>query len=117
MTSTTDKAKRMLFLGTHGHVIALEKQTGETLWSVSLDKTGYDVVSIVYEDDTLFCASGGHAFALDPETGDTLWTNDLPGMGYGLVFLTTVASHGLEAAMAALAAARDSDASDTTATS
>ena len=78
-----------LFLGTHGHVVALRKSTGRKVWSVSLPRTGYSVVSIRYEDGMLFCAAGGRVFALDPATGDELWTNGLKGLGTGLVYLST----------------------------
>lgn len=92
-----------LFLGTHGHVVALRKATGEKLWQTSLPSTGYSVVSILVEDDKLFCASGGHAFALDPQDGKILWTNDLKGLGQGLVYLTTANSNDTEALLTVLA--------------
>lgn len=92
-----------LFLGTHGHVVALRKATGEKLWATSLPGTGFSVVSILIEDDKLFCASGGHAFALDPQDGRVLWTNDLKGLGQGMVYLTTANSNDTEALLTVLA--------------
>ena len=47
------------------------------------------IVSIVYEDETLFVGSGGHVFAMDPTTGDILWSNRLPGLHHGRVLVTT----------------------------
>lgn len=102
--STAEGPERLLFVGTHGHVLALEKTTGQRVWERSLPRTGYSVVSIVYEDGALYCASGGRVFALDPATGDVRWENYLPGMGSGLVYLTTMQSNDTEAVMATLAA-------------
>lgn len=99
----------LLFIGTHGHVAALEKDGGREVWRVSLPGTGYSVVSILYEDDRLFCASGGHVFALDPESGKILWKNTLPSLGHGLVFVTTACSNDTEAVMTALAAQSAAD--------
>ena len=92
-----------LFAGTYGHVLALDKATGEAVWNTSLPGTGYSVVSIVLADGNLFCASGGRVFALDPQTGDIVWENGLPGMGMGLVYLTT-ARTGNPQTLTALAA-------------
>ncbi len=94
MKATDDKTmiSNLLFAGTHGHVIAMDKATGRTLWATSLPRTGYSVVSIVLEDGLLLCASGGRVFALDPTDGWIKWTNDLPGMGTGLVYLSTAQS-------------------------
>ena len=79
----------VLFVGTYGHVSAVDKRSGNELWRTSLPRTGYMIVSIVYEDDTLFVGSGGHVFALDPTTGDILWRNNLPGLHHGRVLVTT----------------------------
>jgi outer membrane protein assembly factor BamB len=100
----------LLFLGTHGHVAALQKSTGNLVWKTSLPSTGYSVVALIVEDGRLFCASGGRAFALDPLTGEILWTNDLPGLGSGFVFATTAASSGTEKVMSLLAAAAQAQA-------
>lgn len=99
-----------LFCGTHGHVVALDKRDGGTVWTASLPRSGYDVVAIVPEDDTLFCASGGRVYALAPETGEILWTNDLEGMGWDLVYLATARSSAREALLALIKAKGDDDA-------
>lgn len=99
-----------LFVGTHGHVLAVDQTSGRTLWDTSLPGTGYSVVSIVVEGGRLLCASGGKVFALDPTDGSILWENALPGMGTGVVFLTTSRSHGAEAMLAVLAAQAEADA-------
>lgn len=103
--SGNGEVSRLLFVGTHGHVVALDKATGERIWERSLPRTGYAIVSIVYEDALLFCACGGKVFALDPATGEIRWTNDLPGMGSGMVFLSTAQSNATEGVMSLFAAA------------
>ena len=105
MTAPADRSyDHLLFTGTHGHVAALDKASGATVWEASLPKSGYQVVALVFEDDTLFCASGGRVYALDPANGHILWTNEMPGLHSGLVFLTTAQSSHPESLMAVLAA-------------
>ncbi|QDV08989.1 Outer membrane protein assembly factor BamB [Planctomycetes bacterium Poly30] len=81
--------QHLLFAGTHGHVVAIDKRDGQKVWDTSLPRTGYSVVSILLEDGLLFCASGGRTFALDPEDGRIMWQNEMPGLGKGLVYLAT----------------------------
>lgn len=95
-----------LFVGTHGHVVALAKSDGAVIWDTSLPGTGYSVVSLVFEEGRLFCGTGGKVFALDPENGRILWTNALPGLGTGLIYLSTAQSNDTEAVLALLAKAQ-----------
>ena len=104
MTSSRGSHDQLLFVGTHGHVLAIDKNDGSKVWDRSLPRTGYSVVSVVFEDGKLFCASGGRVFALDAMDGRILWSNNLPGMGQGLVYLTTANSNDTEAVMNLLAA-------------
>ncbi len=92
-----------VFVGTYGHVMALDRGNGRKVWTTSLPRTGFSAVSIVYEEGQLICGSGGRVFALDPATGEILWKNGLQGMGTGLVFLTTGHSNNYEAVMTLLA--------------
>ena len=102
-TDNNTLVQGLVFAGTYGHVIAMDKETGRTVWSTSLPRTGYSVVSIVLEGGLLLCASGGRVFALDPTDGWIKWTNDLPGMRQGLVYLATAQS-GAQSGMELLAA-------------
>ena len=115
--SRTSSADDYLFLGTHGHVIALDKRSGETVWTTSLPKTGYQIVVMLVEDGQILCASAGRAFALDPTSGRILWDNSLPKMGQGIVVLCTVKqSAGQASAAAAQAAGNAAAASSSAAT-
>jgi len=99
-------AQRYLFVGTYGHVVALNKTNGRKAWTTSLPRTGYSVVSIVCEDGKLYCAAGGRVFALDPDTGEILWSNGLKGLGTSQVYLTTARSDEAEAISVILAEER-----------
>ena len=72
----------LLFVGTFGHVRAIDKRTGEDRWQISLPATGYETVSLLCEGSRVFAGSKGHVFALDARTGAILWTNGLSGLGH-----------------------------------
>ncbi len=86
MAATADD---LLFLGTHGHVIAIRKKSGRKLWAQSLPSTGFSIVSLLFEDGVLFAGSKGHIFALDPTSGEVLWHNGLSGLGLGHMVMAT----------------------------
>jgi outer membrane protein assembly factor BamB len=89
-----------LFVGTRGAVVAVDRASGATLWSMELK--GSDFVDVMLVEDELYAASKGRLYRLDPVSGDILWRNDLPGMGWGLVSIA-----GSHAAGAAEKARRD----------
>ena len=109
-------ADNYVFLGTHGHVIALDKRDGTLVWETSLPRTGYQVVVMLVEDGKLLCATAGRAFALDPLDGSILWENNLTGRGQGIVALCSMRqstdSVGAVTAQAAVDEARKRDAND-----
>jgi len=105
MSAATDRPHdHLLFAGTHGHVVAIDKASGKTVWKTKLPDSSYQVVSILYEDGSVFCAARGFVYALDPDDGRFLWTNDLPGLRHGIVVLNTAQSSRPESLMAVLAA-------------
>ncbi len=89
MAAPAARLEDLLFVGTHGHVAALDQPTGTERWRTSLPDTGYSIVTLLFEAGRLFVASGGHAFALDPESGAILWHNELRGLGNGALCLAT----------------------------
>lgn len=109
---------RLLVIGASGHVAAIDKATGTEIWRASLERTGWQLVSMLIEDGIVYAASAGRLFALDQDTGRVLWRNDLRGLGYGSVTMATsrtqpdVHAQPLAAA-AAHAAARQAQASST----
>ncbi|HEY2432855.1 MAG TPA: PQQ-binding-like beta-propeller repeat protein [Vicinamibacterales bacterium] len=72
-----------LFVGARGTVIAVDRATGDTIWTADLK--GGEFVEAMIVDGDLFAASKGRLYRLDPATGDVLWRNDLPGLGWGIV--------------------------------
>ena len=84
-----------LIIGLKGTVLALDRATGETLWSTPLK--GSDFVSIVVEEGAVFAATRGRVYRLDVSTGAILWSNDLPGLGFGIVSIAGTSSAALMA--------------------
>ena len=82
----------LIFIGTYGHVRALDKRTGAEVWTTSLPSTGYDLVTLLVENDIIYAGSRGHLFALTPGDGKVLWDSDLPSLGYGMMMLATMKS-------------------------
>jgi outer membrane protein assembly factor BamB len=76
-----------VFLGVRGEVVALDRATGQELWSTKL--AGGDFVNLVLDQDRIIATTKGKAFCLDTATGQLLWRNDLPGLGLGLVSIAT----------------------------
>src|SRR5437764_5275860 len=72
-----------IYIGLNGTVLALDRESGETIWRADLK--GSDFVNVVLQDGDLFAASRGELYRLNPATGDILWRNKLPGLGLGIV--------------------------------
>jgi len=83
-----------LFVGARGNVVAVDRSTGDTLWTTALK--GGEFVDVMIVDGDLYAATKGRLYRLDPSTGDVLWRNDLPGMGWGIVSIA--GSHSSAAA-------------------
>ena len=97
-----------VFIGTHGTVMAVDRGTGETIWTTELK--GSDFVDVMLVDGELYAASKGRLYRLDPAGGSVLWRNDLPGMGWNIVSIAgshagAVAEKARRDAVAAAAAA------------
>ncbi|MCP4106103.1 MAG: PQQ-binding-like beta-propeller repeat protein [Desulfobacteraceae bacterium] len=86
-----DYWKDRFFIGVHESVLAIEKQTGQTLWSTSLPGSG-KIITVLYNDGMLYAALTGKVFAVEPETGKIRWEytnrirweNGLAGLMYGV---------------------------------
>lgn len=77
-----------LYLGTNGHVAALDPRTGERIWRTKLRNGGWgQFVSLSLDDTRVYAGHYGLCHALDRFNGTPLWTNDLPRMGYTMVLL------------------------------
>ena len=80
-----------LYIGSNGHVCAINPQTGEELWRTSL-KTGtlssttYQDVAVIVREDIIYAGCYGHLFALSRD-GTILWHNPLKGLGHNDISL------------------------------
>ena len=72
---------QLIFVGLNGYALALDRDTGEIVWSNDQMKSGY--VSLLLDGDRLIASTNGYMYCLDPLTGDILWHNPLRGYGIG----------------------------------
>src|SRR4051812_19657306 len=72
---------QLIFVGLNGYTLALNRDTGEIVWSNNEMKRGY--VTLLLDFDKLIVSSNGYIYCLDPLTGNILWHNPLKGYGVG----------------------------------
>ena len=77
----------LLFVGIKGSVVALNRATGEQVWTTPLK--GSDFVNVMVDGGQVFATCYGEVFCLDPFSGQGLWHNRLKGFGTGLAALAT----------------------------
>lgn len=83
----------LLYLGTNGHVLALDPQTGDEVWRTKLGSglfstTSHQDVTVIEHNGQLFAGCYGHLFCLDGSDGTIRWHNELPGLGHNDVALS-----------------------------
>lgn len=78
-----------VFVGLKGAVVAIDRDSGKSLWQSDLK--GADFVAVTLQDGDLFAASRGRVYRLDPATGAIVWVNDLEGLGWGIVSIAGAA--------------------------
>lgn len=72
---------QLIFVGLNGYALALDRDSGEIVWSNSEMNSGY--VSLLLDGDRLIVSTNGYIYCLDPLTGQVLWNNPLRGYGMG----------------------------------
>ena len=72
---------QLIFVGLNGYVAALDRESGEIVWSQKNLESGY--VTLMLDGDRLIVSCNGYMFALDPLSGDILWNNRMKGYGSG----------------------------------
>src|SRR5262249_44576784 len=72
---------RLIFVGLNGYALALDRDTGEIVWSNNEMRSGY--VSLLLDGDRLIVSTNGYLYCLDPLTGRIRWHNPLRGYGAG----------------------------------
>jgi len=107
---------QLVFVGLNGYAVALDRDSGEIVWSQNGMKSGY--VTLLLDGDRLIVSTNGYLYCLDPLTGEILWHNPLKGYGMGaptsLVSVRGQSSQLLPHQAAAVAAERAAAASHTT---
>lgn len=73
--------EQLVFVGLNGYAIALDRDTGEIVWSNNELRSGY--VTLLLDFDRLIVSTNGYIYCLDPLTGKILWHNPLTGYGMG----------------------------------
>ncbi|RIK77036.1 MAG: hypothetical protein DCC67_13140 [Planctomycetota bacterium] len=73
--------EQLIFVGLNGYALALDRDTGEIVWSNSDMKSGY--VTLLLDGDRLIASTNGYIYCLSPLTGEILWHNPLKGYGMG----------------------------------
>jgi outer membrane protein assembly factor BamB len=79
---------QLIFIGLNGYALALNRDTGEIVWSNNELKSG--PVTLLLDGDRLIVSTGGYMFCLNPLTGEVLWNNPLSG--YGVAAPTAIVS-------------------------
>jgi outer membrane protein assembly factor BamB len=75
------KIDDLVFVGLNGYALALDRRTGEVVWSNDQMHSGY--VTLLLDGDRLIVSTNGYIYCLDPLTGEILWHNPLKGFGAG----------------------------------
>ena len=72
---------QLIFVGLNGYAVALDRDTGQIVWSNNRMKSGY--VTLLLDGDRLIVSTNGYIYCLDPLTGEILWHNPMTGYGVG----------------------------------
>jgi outer membrane protein assembly factor BamB len=72
---------QLVFVGLNGYAVALDRDTGEIVWSNDQMKSGY--VTLLLDGDRLIVSTNGYLYCLDPLTGEIRWHNPMTGYGIG----------------------------------
>jgi len=103
---------QLVFVGLNGYALALDRETGEIVWSNNEMKSGY--VTLLLDGDRLIVSTNGYMYCLDPLTGQMIWHNPLKGYGAGApTALTSVRGQSMHALIAQAAAQCAAQASTT----
>jgi outer membrane protein assembly factor BamB len=81
-----------LFIGSNGHVCAINTKTGNELWRTRLQESFFGAtrsedVSVLVRDGVVFAGANGHLFGLSAQNGQVLWHNELKGLRFNDICL------------------------------
>jgi outer membrane protein assembly factor BamB len=81
-----------LFIGSNGHVCAIDPGSGTEVWRTRLQEgvftaTRSQDVAVIVRDGKVYAGSQGHLFALAAASGEILWHNELEGLRFNDISL------------------------------
>jgi outer membrane protein assembly factor BamB len=94
-----------LYIGLGGHVVAIDRSSGEELWRCKLKRSSF--VTLSMDAASVYAGSAGVLYCIDKASGQIRWQNPLPGLGMGVIAFegdSTATMAALAAAQAAAAA-------------
>ncbi|MFN0051826.1 MAG: PQQ-binding-like beta-propeller repeat protein [Planctomycetales bacterium] len=99
----------LIFVGFNSHVLALDRESGDIVWSWNVPKPSRgSYVTLLLDEDRLVVSANGYMYCLSPLEGELLWQNETKGFGTGVACMTSVrgGSVQMQSAMAAVQAAQ-----------
>ncbi|MBI3863513.1 MAG: PQQ-binding-like beta-propeller repeat protein [Planctomycetia bacterium] len=95
----------LVFVGFNSRVAALNRETGEIVWSWKATKPsmagGY--VTLLLDGERLIVSVNGYMYCLHAETGEQLWYNETKGFGTGVASLASIHGYSASSQIAAVA--------------
>lgn len=73
--------REIAYLGTKGHVVAVDVETGKELWRTYVRTS--TITNVAVSGDVVLVYAKGHLFGLRKGSGKVMWENKLDGLGYG----------------------------------
>ena len=86
--------EQLIFVGFNGKAMALDRDTGEIVWTYNQMKGGN--VTFLLDGDRLIVSTNGYIYCLDPLTGQILWHNPMKGYGMGITSLASVRGSSIQ---------------------
>jgi outer membrane protein assembly factor BamB len=77
----------LVYIGIKGHVVALNRLTGEMVWKKELKGQYY--VQVSRDQEFLYATAKGELWCLNPTDGQVIWHNNLKGMGWDLASIAS----------------------------
>jgi outer membrane protein assembly factor BamB len=103
---------QLIFVGLNGYALALDRDTGEIVWSNNEMHRGY--VTLLLDGDRLIASTNGYTYCLDPLTGRIRWHNPLTGYGVAPTSLVSVRGQSTQSVIHQAAAQRAESAAAST---
>jgi len=99
---STESLDDLIFVGFNGYAVALDRNTGEVVWSNNEMHRGY--VTLLLDGDRLIASTNGYMYCLDAYTGKIRWHNPMTGYGYGPTSIVSVRGQSPQVVLAHAAA-------------